>query len=174
MVDSNIPSFQYSFRSSDPRPLMPQTLQRQPAVVSVLNRLLRLLCRSLPAYLEHAKPCGTDVHPKQWAVLSHLVADQRLLARRVAQAAIQYGGQPDPGPFPTEFAALNDVGLDYLLRRVNDGLERDIEAIEQCAAELTHAPEARELVQEVLGNAQGHQDILCALATGAQNAAANV
>ena len=29
---------------------------RQPVVVSVLNRLLRILCRSLPMYLESAKP----------------------------------------------------------------------------------------------------------------------
>ena len=131
---------------------MPTTMIR-PDVTDVLNRLLRVLCRSMPRYLEQAKPWAQSDHDKHQEALADLVADQGLMARRVARAVIGRGGQPDPGPFPAAFAALNDAALDGLL-------QRDVAEVGCCVVALADAPEERALAEEVLGNLQGHLEIL--------------
>jgi hypothetical protein len=125
-----------------------------------LGQILRVLCRSLPMYLEQASPwSGGEDEPARTA-LARLVADQKRFARRVADAILQRGGQPAPGPFPLDFSGLNDVGLDYMLRRVIDQLPHDIDAVGRSAAAMAADAEARALAEEVLGNLQGHLDVL--------------
>ena len=85
--------------------------------IPVLNRLLGLLCRSLPAYLADAKPWARPERRPIRTALDRLVADQQLYARRVAEAITQRGGRPDPGRFPTEFAAKNDLSLEFSSRK---------------------------------------------------------
>ena len=138
---------------------MPTTMIR-PDVTDVLNRLLRVLCRSMPRYLEQAKPWAQSDHDKHQEALADLVADQGLMARRVARAVIGRGGQPDPGPFPAAFASLNDAALDRLLPRLVDHQQRDVAEVRCCVAALADAPEERALAEEVLGNLQGHLEIL--------------
>ena len=125
-----------------------------------LNRLLRLLCRSLPMYLDDAKPWSSGDQHQARSALTSLIADQRSLARRVAQAIVRHDGQPDPGPFPLEFAAFNDAGLPYLLQEVLDRLRSDVEVIRSCADDLVGAPDTHALAEEVLGNFLGHIDLL--------------
>lgn len=135
-------------------------LLTQPVVANTLNRVLRIVCRSLPMYLAHAKPwSAADDRAAQTAV-ARMAADARLLAGRVAMKIQQYGGQPDPGPFPSEFAALNDVGIEYVLRQIIDRARRDIDELRRCAADLAAVRAARDLAEEALGNLQGHVDLL--------------
>jgi hypothetical protein len=128
--------------------------------IPALNRLLALLCRSLPAYLADAKPWARADRRQIHAALDRLVADQRLYAQRVAGAIIERGGRPGPGPFPAEFAAKNDLALEFLLREVIACQERDVPAIERCAVELEGEPALHALAEEILGNAKGHRDVL--------------
>ena len=132
----------------------------EPVSIPALNRLLRLLCRSLPMYLNDAKPWSSADHSQARSALLRLIADQRSLGQRVAEAIVRHGGQPDPGPFPIEFAAFNDAGLPYLLREVLDRLRGDVEVIRRCADDLVAAPDTHALAEEVLGNTQGHIDLL--------------
>jgi hypothetical protein len=88
------------------------------------------------------------------------------LAGRVARAILASGGQPEPGPFPTAFAGLNDSGLEFLLQEVIENQRRQLPAIEQCAADLSETPPLRALAEEVLGNAQAHLDIMKGLGIG--------
>jgi hypothetical protein len=126
----------------------------------VLNRLLRILCRSLPMYLRDARPwTGAPRQPAE-AALDRLVTDQQGLARRVAQAILDQGGQPDPGPFPLAFAGMNDTSIDFLLQRVIEQQRRDLPVMERCIADLFGWPDLRALAEEALGNAQAHLDIL--------------
>jgi hypothetical protein len=132
----------------------------QPDVTIPLGQVLRALCRSLPMYLEDARPwIAGDDEPLRTA-LGRLVADQRRLARRVADAILRRGGQPAPGPFPLEFTGLNDVSLSYLAGQVRDRLRTDIDVVARAAAGLVFDPDARDLAEEVLGNLQGHFDVL--------------
>jgi len=129
-------------------------------VLNPLDRLLRVLCRSLPRYLEQAKPWVRGEHDTLQGDLSRLVADQQMLAQRTARAILQHGGRPDPGPFPMEFASVNDVALDRILPQILEELKRLIDEIQRCAAGLTDCPAELALAQEALGNMQGHLEVL--------------
>ena len=94
------------------------------------------------------------------AALDRLVADQRLYARRVAEAIIQLRRAARSRPLPPEFAAKNDLSLEFLLREVIDYQEQDVAPIEHCAAQLEGEPALHALAEEILGNTKGHLDIL--------------
>ncbi len=131
-----------------------------PIVVSVLNRLLQTLCRSLALYAEEVKPWSLAAHGPVWTAIGRLAADSRMYSQRVAEAIIASGGQPIPGPYPLEFAALNDVGLEFFLREIIVQTKRDQKVVGECAAELAHAPAVRSLAEEIYGNLQGHIELL--------------
>jgi hypothetical protein len=133
-------------------------------IIPVLDRLLHLLCRSLPAYLADAKAWeGPGSEPIRLAV-RNLAADQRLYAERVARAIAHYGGHPRPGSFSHEFTAKHDLSLSYLLLEILDCLDQDISWFEQCETELEPVSSLHALAAEILGNAKGHLDILGKLA----------
>jgi hypothetical protein len=128
--------------------------------IDVLNRLLRLLCRSLPVYLESTRPSG-PLDPRDLGHrLGVIAADQRALARRVADAISERKGQVEPGHFPVEFTAINDLALPYLVRRAIDYQKRDIEALGECVEALAGEPLLLPLAQEILGDARGHLETL--------------
>ena len=128
--------------------------------IPVLNRLLGLLCRSLPAYLANVKTLAHPEGDKTRAALNRLAADQQMYAQRVAEAIAQAGGQPNPGRFPTEFAAKNDLSIEFLLHEIVACHQRDVVSIAQCVAQLEGASTLHALAEEILGNAKGHLEIL--------------
>jgi len=130
------------------------------AEVIVLGRLLQTLCRSLPMYLQEAKPwTRRDEQPVE-AALDHLAADQRTLAERVAEAILEHDGHPEMGHFPGDCATTNDLSVDFLLQKVIDHQRQDVATIKQCVDALAEAPLPKSLAEEIHGNAQGHLDIL--------------
>ncbi len=129
-------------------------------IVAVLNRLLRTLTRSLPMYLQDARPWSRGDDQGVQEAMDRLVADQQLYAQRVADAIVAHGGRPDPGPFPLSFAVVNDLSLDFLLREAIRRQRQDLDAVRQCAAELAEDPDLRAIAEEVWGNTRGHLEIL--------------
>ena len=138
---------------------MNKTLET-PMVASVLNRLLQTLCRSLALYAEEVKPWSLAGHESVWTAIGRLAADSRMYSQRVAEAIIASGGQPIPGPYPLEFATLNDLGLEFFLREIIVQLKHDQKVIGECAADLAHAPAVRLLAEEAYGNLRGHIELL--------------
>ena len=136
-----------------------------PLVASTLNGLLRTLCRSLAMYAEEVKPWSLAGDGPVWTAIGRLAADSRMYAQRVAEAILDDGGQPNPGPYPSGFAAMNDLGLDFFLREIIVRLKRDQTLIGQCAADLARGSAARSLAEEAFGNLQGHLELLEKLAT---------
>jgi hypothetical protein len=129
-------------------------------VIPMLGRLLAILSRSLPAYLSDAEPWArADRRPIRVA-LDRLTADQQMYAARVAEAIIRWGGRPNPGPFSPEFAAKNDLAIEFLLREIVEYEEHDLLSIEHCAAQLEGEPALHALAEEILGNTKGHLDVL--------------
>jgi hypothetical protein len=128
--------------------------------IPVLNRLFSLLCRSLPAYLADVKTSGWPGGAGIEVAIDRLVGDQRLYAERVAEAIGERGGRADPGRFPTEFAAKNDLSLAFLLREIVESQRHEIASIERCVGRLEAESALHALAEEVLGNAKGHLDIL--------------
>lgn len=132
------------------------------ATIRVLDELLGILCRSLPAYLADAKPwtSGEDQNQKLYAAIGHLAADQKRYARRVTHAITDLGSRPNPKYFPKGYAAKNDLALEYLRQEVIGQQEEDVLAIERCAAQLEGIASLHSLAEEISGNAKGHLDIL--------------
>ena len=129
-------------------------------VLPVLNRLYQILSRSLPVYLADARPFARGESQPLRDVLARVAADQRALADRVARLIVELGDHPEPGGFPMQFTSVNDLEIDFLLRRVIESQRRDIEALRQCAVALADQPRLQSLAEEALGNAEGHLDIL--------------
>ena len=128
--------------------------------IQPLTELLRVLCRSLPAYLADARPWAQSEDQRLRSALDHLVADQQRYAGRVADAIIERGGQPDPGRFATQFTAKHDLSIEFLLQELIGQQERDIAMLERCAAQLEDLSSLHSLAEEILGNAKGHLDVL--------------
>jgi hypothetical protein len=127
---------------------------------AVLNRLLAVLCRGLPAYLADARPWTRFHRFRVQAAVDRLAADGRMYARRVSEAIVRLGGRPDPGGFPAEFSAKNDLAIDFLLREIIDDLEQNVTVLKRCAEELESDSSLHALAEEVLGNARGHLEVL--------------
>jgi len=128
--------------------------------VSVLNRLLQILSRSLPMYLLDARPWTRREDLPIEGAMARVVADQRTYSQRVIRAIVARGGRPDPGPFPTWFTSANDIEIDYLQQRLIECQRDDVQALRQCVEVLSSEPSLQRLADEALGNAQGHLDIL--------------
>jgi hypothetical protein len=135
-------------------------------VAGTLNRLLAILTRSLPRYLEYAPPWSRGDEQPARAALTDLAGDEAYYAAKVADALVARGERPDPGGFPMEFTSINDASLDYLLGQVvaRQGLE--LQEVHDCADRLAADSELRELAEEIYGNLSGHQEILEKLVDG--------
>jgi hypothetical protein len=128
--------------------------------IDVLNRLLRLLFRSLPVYLQGTQFWARGGDAPGLAVLQTIAADRKRFAKRLAAAIDQRGGVAEAGQFPAAFTGLNDVSLEYLLDCVGRAQQKEIPAIQRHLVELEGDPEAHALAAEILANACQHREML--------------
>jgi len=132
--------------------------------ITVLNRLLTIVSRSLPSYLADARPWSRSDARRLRGALERLATDQRMYARRLAEAIVARGGRPAPGNFSATMAAKNDLAIEYLLPAILDDLRRAADAVRRCSARLEDRPDLHALAEEIGGNLQGHADALRELA----------
>lgn len=132
----------------------------QSEVIDVLNRLLATQCSSLVDYLSEAPPWMHSGNEPLVEGMRGIVRDHQHYAQQLAEAIDERRGSVDSGTFPMAFMSLNYLALDYLLTRLIEYQERDIQATEQCVAEMVEDPLARSLASEVLGSERAHLDIL--------------
>jgi hypothetical protein len=128
--------------------------------VGPLNEILHVLARSLPSYLYSARPWSAGAAELIPLALATLARDQQRYAHLVADAVVDVGGHPSPGAYAREFCGLNDLDAGYLLGRVIERHACDIELIRRCCHALHDSPAHRDLADEILGNAQGHLEVL--------------
>lgn len=131
------------------------------SVLEALNRLLRVLHRSLPMYLADGQPwTGRRDDPAE-ETLRNVVADQQDICIRLADYIIDGGGTVDDGEYPMEFTDLNFLALDSLLPRLVEYQKEDVATIEHIIAWLpADEPEALALAQEALGQERAHLEML--------------
>ncbi len=100
---------------------MPQT-----DVISLLNRLDHQMLRSFPAYSMAVRASSYRGPDEMYDLLRRISSEQRQLADRIAEAIRDRRGIPDPGQFPIEFTAWNDVALPRILERSAELLENTL------------------------------------------------
>jgi hypothetical protein len=135
--------------------------------VELLNRLIAILYRSLPMYLRYASPWRSDSSEPVWNTVEHILIDQDALVARAAELVQELGAQVQTGEFPMEFTGMHDLALDFLLQRLIHYQRRDLERLQQLAQQAVSNDidrRARDLVQEALGSARAHLEILEELA----------
>ncbi|MGD9647811.1 MAG: ferritin-like domain-containing protein [Pirellulales bacterium] len=128
--------------------------------IDVLNHLLATLQRSLAEYLQSSRYWTHRGDERAEAIVLHLVEDQRAYMARLASLILERHGQIEPSSFPMEFTDLNLLSLDYLLQELVGHQRATIETIEECIDDLGADRPARELAEEILGNARGHLENL--------------
>lgn len=129
-------------------------------VISVLNCLLTTLYRALPVYVQGAHPWVPPERRQALDLLHRIAGDQQMYAQRVAETILHEGGRMQIGQFPLEYAALHDLGIDYLLKKAAESQRRQVEVVAECASALNGVPRLHSLVEEILGNARGHLESL--------------
>lgn len=133
----------------DDRPLVP-----------TLNAILPQLARSLAVYLADARPWLPSGRERFRAELGALAADHRNYTNRLAAMILDLGGRPELGRFPTAYTDLHDVSAEFLLSRLVCSARADLSDARRAADQLPEGSAARNLVEEIRGNLQGHLDIL--------------
>ncbi len=129
-------------------------------VIGDLNCLLAIQRFSLVDYLSEAPPWTHSGNEPLVDAIRGIVRDHEHYAQRLAEAINERRGHVESGSFPMAFMSLNYLALDYLLTRLIEQQQRDIQAIEQCVAQLGEDTLARSLASEVLGSERAHLDNL--------------
>jgi hypothetical protein len=129
------------------------------ATIDALSRLLTVLNRSLPMYLADAAPWTAPNSARATEVLANIVRDQRDLAARVGELIYDRRGEISLGPLP-DYTNLADLDIGFLVGRLVERQQGDVEAIGQVVRDLSADDEARALAEEALGAARAHLEML--------------
>ena len=137
--------------------------------IHLLNRLMAVLGSSLPAYLGSTAPWADRGAEDARGLLARIASDQQQSIRRIMAAIRELGGLAEPGRFPIEFTASNDLSAHYLVRKTALLQAREIEIIQQVVDELAESLRLQALAEDVLAHAKQHLTDLEALAGNASS-----
>jgi hypothetical protein len=115
-------------------------------------------------YLADAPPWIPPRQDRFRPALAALMVDHRTYVDRLAAMILDLGGQPDLGGFPTTYTDLHDLAAEFLLDRLVCELRAELSAVGRAVGEFPEDTPARQLVDEIRGNLQGHLDIWDGLA----------
>ncbi|QDU95403.1 hypothetical protein [Lignipirellula cremea] len=139
---------------------------------SVLNRLAVILGRSLPMYLNYARPYALFGDDEAGDTLTQIAIDQRQMVDRIGEMIVEADAPIVHGEFPMVFTGFHDLSYSYLIDQMLLYQKRDIAAIVDCVDQLRMAPMAKALAEEALGMSKGHLDTLQDLADSRSSAKA--
>ena len=124
--------------------------------VRVLNRMVQVLLGSFPVYLESTRPWSI-YDPKDVCGRIGIVAtDQRAMANRLIKKIHSLGAQVDPGRFPREFTAFNDLAIPAILDLAIQRQQAMIAELGTGSKALADYHDLASVVEEAVGNARGH------------------
>jgi hypothetical protein len=135
-------------------------------VTGALNRVVDVLSRSLPVYLEQTSPWVGPGAEEARTLLANVASQQRRFAQRMADALRAEGGQVQVGGFPTEFTTANDLCAKFLVEKVLGCQRRDVAAIQRAVDDLKETPWLQVLAQDVLAGVKEQLESLEAFASG--------
>ncbi len=127
---------------------------------NLLNRLHVIHHRSLVSYLAYAKPWTLRGDEAARETLDKIAADHRAAANRIATLILDSNGEVAAGEFPMTFTGYHDLSYEYLVGRVTAHQSQDIRAIQLCVDQMSRAPLAKALAEELLGAAKAHLESL--------------
>jgi bacterioferritin (cytochrome b1) len=126
----------------------------------VLNRTLGLVARSFPQYVAYARPYLPPGSEYLFDTLHDVAKDQTFMVERIAETISGAGYVPDLGEFPMDFTSKHDLGIDCLLDYAIERQRPDIDQLHVLSESLSTAAVSRTLVDETLGMAIAHLELL--------------
>lgn len=136
--------------------------------ISALNRLYYLVLRSFAAYSLEVRPVTFRGPEEMYDLLKQIVGEQRTLAEHIAEAIRERRAAVEPGQFPIEFTAWNDVALPRVLEHSLE-LLREVVSEADAIAEENPQPPVYHFAREVRHLASRHVEQLeQALGTNAE------
>src|SRR3954466_8247820 len=108
--------------------------------ISVLNRVLAILERSFPQYMQYARPYIPAGRENIMQTIEQITASEDALAERVARQVFEAGGLPDHGEFPIEYTDTHDLSIDFLVCEAIDCLKQNAGDLQYCVEQLRQAP----------------------------------
>jgi hypothetical protein len=132
---------------------------------AILNSLFGMLNCSLARYLSYARPKVRRRYVLVDAVTRRLSREHDSFAAQIAQLIDTRRGIVRSCVFPLEFTHYNDLALEYLAPRLLEQQHLLIQSAEEGASELSHDPEAQELVNLLLSSLRQYAALLLELLT---------
>lgn len=126
----------------------------------ILNRVLVVHNRSLATYLHDAMPWVRYGDQRAMETMRQIVRDQKQVVDRLATMIIDHNGAVEHGEYPLPFTAYHDVSFEWLLPMLIERQQKTISYLQKCAAQLALAPMVRSVVEETVGMAKGHLEML--------------
>lgn len=124
--------------------------------IDALNRLHAIHCQSLPVYLAGTSPWYGPGSENARTAVDQIIRDQKEMAARIGTRILEMGTTPYRG-VPEDFTWLNDLSLEFLVGRLLQHQQQDVEKIEEITTEIGHHDVmAKALADEALGMAKGH------------------
>lgn len=134
----------------------------------ILNRVLVVHNRSLATYLHDAMPWVRYGDNRAMETMRQIVRDQKQIVDRLAAMVIDNNGAVEHGEFPLPFTAYHDVSFDWLLPILIERQQKTIAYLQKCVDQLALSPMAKSVVEETVGMAKGHLEMLEELKTPAK------
>lgn len=133
--------------------------------INVLSHLLAIHNRSLPVYLNSARPWTRRQGEPAVEVLQEIADAHLRMVDRIGSMIVELDGVVRYGEFPMRYAEWHDLSADFIVARAIEAQQQDIERIERCIEWLEGAARAKALAQEALGEAKAHLEALQGLTT---------
>lgn len=130
------------------------------STATILNRTLAIIARSYPRYLAYSQPYTPLGCEDILDTLDDIAEDQARLAERIAYTLSEAGFTPHFGEFPMHYTGSHDLGIEYQLQQAIEQQLGDIVQLEFLSEELSSAAQSRTLVDEALGMAIAHHELL--------------
>ena len=134
--------------------------------VALLNRLLAIHGRSLVLYLSSAAPWVREGQGEAAALLSTMAVEQNEIVDKLGGMIVDAGGRVEPVGFPMEFTGYHDLSLDYLLSKLIELQQRDIDEIQSVVEAAPDGTTTQSVAQDALGSAKGFLESLREVSTG--------
>jgi len=131
-----------------------------PSTAQLLNRLLAIVGRSFPQYLQYSRPYVPSGRDELTEAIDSIVSDQNTIGQRISQILLDAHAPLRTGEFPMDYTDKHDLGIEYLIEIAAEFQQQDIASIGQIVEQLQTAPAAKALAEETLGMAKGHLDSL--------------
>jgi hypothetical protein len=140
-----------------------------------LGRIFRRETSSLFQYLQQAWPWVDPADPvdrKGADLVGSIVEQENQWIAELAALIEQRGGVPLPGSFPSDYTDAHYLALEFLLRRLVQYLETNLQALRRDLEELADDPPARNLVASMVEHKEQQlqrlRDLLAVVAPAAQ------